>query len=62
MQECRNLLLEAEIVWTKISVYLLFSFQTGFFFIIILKEVTIWLLFLGSQLLLKSILKIICVK
>lgn len=32
MQECRNLLLEAEIVWTKISVYLLFSFQTVFFY------------------------------
>lgn len=61
MQGCRNLLLEAEIVWTKISVYSLFSFQTVFL-IIILKEVTIWLLFLGSQLLLKSILKIIWVK
>lgn len=50
MQECRNFLLETQIVWTKISVY---SFLSSWLVFIILKEVIIWLPFLGSQLLLK---------
>lgn len=50
MQECRNFLLETQIVWTKISVY---SFPSSWLFFIILKEVIIWLPFLGSQLLVK---------
>lgn len=61
MQECRNLLLEAQLVWTKITVYSLISFQAHSFFII-LKEVIIWFPFLGSQLSLKSILRIILMK
>lgn len=62
MPVCRsmNLLPVAQIVWTEISVSTVFlSIRL---FLLVLKGGIIWMLFIGSQVFLKAILKIVWMK